>query len=275
MGIADRFHKDDGMSAELLEPPAAEAFAEDEVAAFRRDGYLVLPRFAPDEFRERMLAVTRDHLARNVGPIEYEADLNYPGAPASLDAAGGRTARRLKAAQSRDWVFTEWVSRPEVVGRLRRLLGGPVVMPLAHHNCVMTKQPRFSSDTGWHQDVRYWSFARPDLVNVWLALGPERRENGCLRVIPGSHAMSLDRGRFDAAVFFRPDLPENAALIARAIDVELDPGDVLLFHAKTLHAATRNASDCPKFSAVFTFRRLDNPPTPGSRSAALPELLLG
>lgn len=253
----------------------SDRFTEDELASFHREGFLVLRRFAPPELRERMLTATLDGIARHIEPIEYEAELNYPGAPTSLDAAGGRTARRLKAAHSRGIVFTEWVSRPELIERLRQILGGPVVMPLAHHNCIMTKQPRFSSDTGWHQDIRYWSFTRPELVNVWLALGPERRENGCLRVIPGSHTASLERHRFDEAMFFRTDLPENAPLLEKAIDVELDAGDVLFFHARTLHAATRNFTNQPKFSVVFTFRPLDNPPRSGTRSSSLPELLLG
>jgi phytanoyl-CoA hydroxylase len=259
----------------VAEAVTDDRFTDEEVEAFRRDGYLVLRQLAEPDLRERMLAATLDGLARETPPIEYEAELSYPGAPESIDAAGGRTARRLKAAHSRGIAFTEWVTWPPLLDRLRQLLGGPVVMPLAHHNCVMTKQPRFSSDTGWHQDIRYWSFTRPDLVNVWLALGPERRENGCLRVIHGSHTQPLDRHRFDEQVFFRADLPENAPLLDRAIDVELEPGDVLFFHARTLHAATRNYSDRPKFSVVFTFRPLDNPPRPGTRSAAMPEMLLG
>jgi phytanoyl-CoA hydroxylase len=138
----------------------------------------------------------------------------------------------------------------------------------------MTKHPAFSSDTGWHQDIRYWSFDRPELVTVWLALGAERPENGCLRVIPGSHRIALDRSRFDEALFFRPDLAANAELIAQAVPVELEAGDVLFFHCKTLHAASRNFTPQTKYSVVFTFRAADNRPRPGSRSAQSPELLI-
>jgi phytanoyl-CoA hydroxylase len=224
--------------------------------------------------RSRMLDVTRDHLRRLVSPIEFEADLNYPGAPASRTAAGGRTVRRLKQALSRDFVFIEWVMQPAVSVRLRQLLGETVYCPLAHHNCIMTKAPEFSSETGWHQDLRYWSFPRPELVNVWLALGDERPENGCLKVIPGTHRMTFDRSRFDDDLFLRPDLEENAALMATARHVELAAGDVLFFHSRTFHAASRNHTDETKYSVVFTFRGADNPPRPGTRSAAYPELLL-
>jgi phytanoyl-CoA hydroxylase len=138
----------------------------------------------------------------------------------------------------------------------------------------MTKQPEFSSDTGWHQDIRYWSFTRPELVSVWLALGAETLDNGCLHLIPGSHRMTFERHRFDEDLFFRPDLPENSHLISTKIAAELSPGDVLFFHGRTFHAASRNFTPNPKFSVVFTVRPADNPPLPGTRSASMPELLI-
>jgi phytanoyl-CoA hydroxylase len=149
-----------------------------------------------------------------------------------------------------------------------------VVMPLAHHNCIMTKHPRYSSDTGWHQDMRFWSFQSPELVNAWFALGDETLTNGCLKLLPGSHRMPLSPHQLDADKFFRQDLPENAPLLETAVTAELSAGDVLFFHAKCLHSATRNYSEATKYSAVFTFRSLDNAPIEGSRSSQLPELLL-
>ena len=241
---------------------------------FQRDGFLVFRQLVPTAIRELMLAVTLDGVQHAIGPVEYEAELHYPGAPPSLAADGGRTIRRLKQAHSRHQVFTQLLSDHELAGRLVDLLGPRVVMPLAHHNCIMTKQPKFSSDTGWHQDIRYWAYQRPDLISVWISLVPERVENGCLRVIPGSHRMNFERSRFDEALFFREDLSENQAVISDAVPVELDPGDVLFFHAKTLHAASRNHTLQTKYSAVFTFRAADNLPLPGTRSAEAPELLL-
>ena len=169
-------------------------FAAADVDAFQCDGYVISRGLGEKSLLETMRRVTRDGLASGVDPVELEADLAYPGAPPSRKAQGGRTIRRLKQALGRDPVFLEWVSNPQVVARLQQLLGSGVVMPLAHHNCIMTKQPEFSSDTGWHQDIRYWSFARPELISVWLALGEENSENGGLRLIPGSHRIPFARG---------------------------------------------------------------------------------
>jgi len=98
------------------------------------------------------------HLAAQTQPLEYEAQVKYPGAPVSLDAPGGRTVRRLLQACARDELYRDWATSPELAERLRQLLGGKLELSQAHHNCIMTKNPAFSSATGWHQDIRYWSF---------------------------------------------------------------------------------------------------------------------
>lgn len=252
----------------------APRFTAAELAHFEQTGFLVARGLADRETCRQMMESVRTALVGDAGPAEYEADLHYPGAPDSRAAAGGNTIRRLKEAHARHPVFTHFIFGAPLADRLKQLLGPKVVMPLAHHNCVMTKQPRYSSETGWHQDIRYWSFERPELVSVWLALGPETPENGCLYVIPGTHKLHFGRERLDEALFLRPDLPENAALIEQKVSVPLEPGDVLFFHSRTFHAAGRNRTDQTKFSVVFTFRPADNPPKPGTRSASMPELLL-
>lgn len=249
-------------------------FSPAEVEFFRENGFVVVRDLLDDETRERMLQRVKSDVANDVQPIEYEAELNYPGAPVSLESEGGKTARRLKRAHDRDPIFLDFLRRADVRQRLAQLVGPQVIMPTAHHNCVMTKQPRYSSDTGWHQDIRYWRFQKPELVTLWLALGAEYPENGCLKVIPGSHNKLYERHRLDDELFLRTDLAENQELIAREEFVSLDPGDVLFFHCLTFHAASRNFTDHTKYSAVFTFRGGDNPPQDGTRSASEPEITI-
>ena len=109
---------------------------------------------------------------------------------------------------------------------------------------------------------------------MWLALGEEHRDNGCLMLLPGTQAMDFDAARLDAAQFLRTDVVENAALLETRVFAELQAGDVLFFHCRLFHAAGHNRSARTKFSAVFTYRALDNPPLPGSRSAGLPDVVL-
>jgi phytanoyl-CoA hydroxylase len=242
---------------------------------FAERGYLIIRGLCPEDVRDALRRVSLDHLAHVWGPVEYEADVGYPGSPASRAAEGGNTVRRLLNACSRDSVFRRWATGPEVAAELRKLFGrDDVFLSQCHHNCVMTKHPGHSSATLWHQDIRYWSFDRPELISVWLALGSETASNGALKVIPGSHRLDLDRGRLDGALFLRPELPENQALIEEAESVALEAGDTLFFHCRLFHAAGMNLTDVIKLSPVFTYHAGDNQPIPETRSAQLPSAAL-
>lgn len=241
-----------------------------ELHSFARDGFLIRRSLAASAHVAAMRRLALEHLENAIEPIEYEADVAYPGAPADREAAGGLTARRLLQAYDRAPTFRHWALDPHashIVGEL--LDDARPHLTRCHHNCIMTKQPAFSSATGWHQDLRYWSFARPELVNVWLALGEETPDNGCMRLVPGSHRMSISDKRFDQDRFLREDLPENRELIDSAVRAELAPGDVLFFHGGTFHAAGRNETDERKLSAVFTYHGADNHALPNTRSARL------
>lgn len=245
-----------------------------ELEQFRRDGYLVFRNMVTPLARELMISVVREQLRAAAPPVEYEADVGYPGAPASLDAPGGRTVRRLRDAYHRHECFRVWAEDRRVVTRMRQIFGEAPRLALAHHNCVMTKHPHYGTATGWHRDIRYWSFARNDLVTVWLALGRETAANGALHVIPGSHRLDIARSQLDELDFLRPDAPENQALFAQGVPVELEPGDVLFFHSGLFHAASRNDSDTVKMSVAFAYRGESNLPGAGSRSAAAGDIAL-
>lgn len=243
---------------------------------FIRDGYLIVRNLAPERLRQRMIEVVQASLRPALGPLEYEADLRYPGAPVSKTAPGGTTPRRLLNAYARDAAFREWANLPEVVTAVKQLIGTEhLQLTQNHHNCIMTKLPNYSSKTGWHQDIRYWNFERPELVNVWLALGDEYAKNGGMKFIPGTHKMQFDRDRFDDDVFLREDLPENQTLIEQAVDAELKAGDVLFFHCRTFHLAGANHTEKAKYSLVFSYHAADNKPIPGTRSARLDSVDVG
>jgi phytanoyl-CoA hydroxylase len=252
-----------------------DSLSELQATSFARDGYLVLKHLtsvaACGAIRDWAELASRDMHA----PLEYETDVQYPGAPDNFNAVGGKTSRRLLNVYSRDEIIRRWATSQTLLGPLQQLLAADdIVLSQCHHNCLMTKFPGYSSATLWHQDNRYWSFDRQDLISAWLALGSENKENGCLKVIPGTQQMDIEEGRFDAKKFLRPDLPINRELIDQAIDVELEAGDLLLFHSRLFHAAGRNESDRVKMSLVFSYHSADNAPIMDTRSARYPGITL-
>lgn len=246
-----------------------------QILAFQRDGYLVVRAFSTSSWCEQIVAFAQHELALAAMPIEFEADVCYPGAPESRSAEGGSTARRLLMATARSPELLAWATGQSLATMLKQLLGHGPVLSQAHHNCIMTKQPEFSSITGWHRDSRYWHFMRPELISAWLALGNEQPENGCLWVIPGSHQLVVTTEQLDERQFLRPDLAINQLLINAALPVTLTQGDLLLFHSNLFHAAGRNTTQTAKYSMVFTYRAADNLPAAGTRSSSKAEIPLG
>jgi phytanoyl-CoA hydroxylase len=238
------------------------------VDTFHRDGYLIIRNFTDPALCGELDDIVDESLDPPLAPLEYEADVHYPGAPSNKASRGGFTPRRLLSAYTRHELFRRWALSREIIRVLAALIDTDrICLSQNHHNCVMTKYPGFSSLTSWHQDIRYWRFDRPELVSVWLALGPESPENGGLSLIPGSHTSDLGRGRLDASLFLRTDLEENRAMIDSAVAASLNAGDVLFFHCKTYHAAGRNQTERVKKSLVFTYRAANNEPIPETRSA--------
>jgi phytanoyl-CoA hydroxylase len=245
-----------------------------QIQQLRDNGYVIVPQFVPLDELTELNKVARAQLAARAEPVEFEADLQYPGAPSSRAVAGGDTVRRLLDAQARDPVFAKASTAPALRHWMETYFGESVLMSRAHHNCLMTKHPRYGSQTNWHRDIRYWSFTREDLVTAWLALGHEGIPNGALSFVPGSHRMAFDPDCFDESKFFRADRADNAAIIRTMESPLLAPGDAVFFHCNVLHSAGKNFSDAIKFSLVFTYHGQSNEPKTGTRSASRPEVQL-
>jgi len=241
---------------------------------FQSKGYTIVRGLVKPHEIETMRQYIAQALNPLQAPLEYESDVGYPGAPVSREELGGLTPRRLLHAFSREDCFRNWAKDERIASMLTMLFEAPPMLSQSHHNCIMTKAPQYSSVTSWHQDIRYWCFDRPELISVWLALGKEVRENGCLLCIPASHRLNLDRGRLDQFLFLRPELPENKELIDQAEVIELNAGDVLFFHSRLFHAAGKNETQDMKWSLVFTYHEADNHPIPGTKSANYPSIAL-
>ena len=63
-----------------------------EISNFNKHGFLIKRMFLTESYLDEMQNVAINHLENLINPIEFEADLNYPGAPDSKDAPGGKTS---------------------------------------------------------------------------------------------------------------------------------------------------------------------------------------
>ncbi len=241
-----------------------------QVQQFKIDGYLVLPKLLDLSLTEQLLGIALQQLKTRDAPFELEAEVAYPGAPNSQQSTGGGTIRRLLRAYDRHVLFSETAKHPIITEGIREILDVKKLnINPNHHNCVMTKQPAYSSETLWHRDTRYWHFTDKYLINAWFPLRDERAANGAIRVLPGSHRWEVPEHALDAHQFLRLDHEYNQERLATQRVVELNAGDVLLFSAHTFHAAGKNQTDQTKFSMVYTYHGDNTRGIAKSKSAIL------
>lgn len=136
----------------------------------------------------------------------------------------------------------ELARHPVLLDAVEVILGPDILLWDSAYVIKEPLDPRFVS---WHQDLTYWGLDSEQMVTAWVALGPSRRENGCMRFIPGTHR----DGQLSHEDLHHPDnLLHRGQQIAvgldetRAVDIELRPGEASLHHGWVVHGSNPNDS---------------------------------
>ena len=135
------------------------------------------------------------------------------------------------------------------------------------HSKVMLKVPEVGGAWEWHQDYGYWygnGCPYPRLASAMVTVNEASKENGCLKVLVGSHLL----GRLDHGICGDQhgiDSEWTTALEARlpVRYVESKPGSVLFFHCNLLHASEPNRSERPRLSYICCYNAFSNVPIIG------------
>jgi hypothetical protein len=131
---------------------------------------------------------------------------------------------------------------PRIVELVAGVLGDDIVLWGCH---VFCKPAGDGYETPWHQDGHYWPIRPLANCTVWVALEESTVENGCLRVVPGSHRAHVLHDHLHEE---RDDLTLNQRLAAGsfderdAVDIELAPGQMSLHDVYMIHGAAPNRS---------------------------------
>lgn len=219
----------------------------------QRDGYLYAPRLLGEAALAPLRALVDGALTRRGWLRDATTDpalrLGRWDDPRWIDFLGeilpSQPCRALAAA-------------PELLAVLRDVLGGEPE-PYAGDVCRLVSPAAPELTTPPHQDAAYLQDAAA-VWTAWLALGPCPRRLGPLAVWPGSHRAGL---RPHAPITtgggaVGTDVPDDATWAAS----DLEPGDVVLFSALTVHCALDNATaDRLRVSVDFRYRPGPSPVT--------------
>jgi hypothetical protein len=199
-----------------------------ELENYRRDGWVVPAFRLPAQSVEGLRAALDRIIADNPG-IRPERLVN-----AHLDGS----AEGVKGSRA----FFELACHPDILDLVERAIGPDIVL----WGCqVFCKPGGDGMEVPWHQDGHYWPIRPLATCTVWVALDASTPENGCMRVIPGSHRA---RTLFPHLTEERTDLVLNqrarddAFDAAAAADVVLEPGQMSLHDVYMIHGSNPNHS---------------------------------
>lgn len=232
----------------------------EQMAAYRRDGYLLLPQFFdPAVIDALRTAATADKVLD---------DASFGRA----DGEGGIVRLSLWNHPT-DTIYGAIARSRSMVEAIEQLLDDEAYH---YHSKMIMKEARVGGAWAWHQDYGYWyqnGVLEPNLCSAFLAIDPCTRANGCLQVIRGSHHLGrLDHRETGEQAGIDPE--RIAAIEARleTVHVEMAPGDLLLFHPNTLHRSDRNFSDDPRWSLICCYNAAGNSPYKASHHPAYTKL---
>lgn len=136
----------------------------------------------------------------------------------------------------------EFSRHPKILDVVEDLIGPDIYVLSSRFWMKPGKDGTFVS---WHQDSAYFGLEPNELVTVWLALTDSEPENGCLRVIPGTH-----RGK----IYSHVETFDKKNLLARgqsikvidssdAVDLVLRAGQFSCHHERIVHGSDANDTD--------------------------------
>ena len=203
---------------------------QEQVTQYHRDGYVVPDFRLPPETLDSIRA---DH-ARLVN-CHPEFD-NYCPTVLAYDLA-----------------FLNYVRIPEILDMVEQLIGNDFAL---WNSSFFAKPAQGGQATPWHQDGQYWPIRPIATCTVWMAIDAATTENGCLRVIRGSHRdRRLRRHERNPA----EDLTLNQELVpeeydaSQAVDLVLEAGQMSLHDVYLVHGSEANRSANPRRGMTLRF----------------------
>jgi ectoine hydroxylase len=219
-----------------------------DVAAFNADGYVVI---------RSMLDATETELLGRAAHADRVLDQHSFGRG---DGEGG-TVRLSLWNHPTETIYGMIARCESIVGSMEKLLGGEVYH---YHSKMIMKDPLVGGAWTWHQDYGYWynnGVLFPWMGSAFIAVDRATRENGCLQVIRGSYHL----GRIDHVQSGQQagaDMARVREILKRQelVYLEMEPGDVVFFHANTLHRSDQNKSAQPRWSMICSYNAARNDP---------------
>lgn len=194
-----------------------------EIAKYHSDGYVTPDFHLPQDVIEE-IRLAHDRLV-----ARYPQFTDYCSALLAYDT----------------WYLTI-ARRADILDMVSQILGDNIAL---WNSSFFAKPAKVGSKTPWHQDGEYWPISPLATCTVWIAIDAATAENGCLKVIPGSHrSKQLAQHNVNNSDGLALNLELDADEIdeSTAADIVLQPGQISLHDVYLYHGSDANNSNQPR-----------------------------
>lgn len=209
---------------------ATDRLTPNQISQYAEDGYTLFkqPVFSAEKFAQ-LKAIFEEDLAK------YGED-------------------NLDTIHFRDKRLMEFLLSDEILDLIEPVVGPNIGLWSSH---FISKPPFKGKATPWHEDSSYWKgriSTMEGICTVWLAMDKVMVENGCMRVIPGSHSNGFSEyvAVDSSKNIFGKEISANQFDESKAVDFCLEPNECSLHEARIIHGAKANTSEFRR--AGYTMR---------------------
>jgi phytanoyl-CoA hydroxylase len=230
--------------------------AAEQKAHYDEYGYITYPEMldhAEVDILQAALAELLEEAAGVPDDVEVTEKFSF-----TRSSTGERHVRRIFDPVARHPAFLDLVQNPRILDAVENLIGPDIQL---HHTKLNLKPPASGNARfEWHQDYPFFPHTNYDLVAVAVHIDESTEENGCLRVIPGSHKLGPLEHRFSADGAFSSQIRDQSVIPdeSRWVNATSPAGGVEMHHCNMLHSSTANRGTRPRSAVIIQYRAADN-----------------
>jgi len=225
------------MTTKKLNAYSKPRLSPEQVLRFNQEGYLLPSEPVFDQVEFDLLKTHFEHKLEVLPP-----DIR----PESMDVP-----------HFTDLALFRWVFSDAVLDMVEPIIGPDIALFSTHFICKPKGDGR---RVPWHEDSAYWStmVTPSEVVTVWLAIDPSLVENGCMKVIPRTHAEGK-RGFSDyvgvdtSTNVFATEIEPRQRREELAVPCILEPNQCSLHDARLMHGSDPNTSNMRRCGYTLRF----------------------
>jgi non-heme Fe2+,alpha-ketoglutarate-dependent halogenase len=188
----------------------------------------------------------------------------------SYDAILGEEAQKqlkIKAHVAAPWIVA-LARNKNILDAVESVIGPDILL---FGTSMFSKKARDVRFVSWHQDAAYYGLDPQQEVTCWVGLTDADTENGCMRVMPGSHlgADAVHDETYDPQNMLGRGQTIRGIDDSKAVYMPVKAGQFSMHHERTIHGSMPNPSDRRRVGISFFYMPTHVRSTIGRRTATL------